>query len=309
MAAIHGLSHKALKHFHKYPAALAIYWIYVSRLNNEGVAYPSLNGLVKDTGYAKPTCQKARAWLVECKALERVDDYIRREWRDLDAKDKKRKLDLDKSEYYRPTGYIEVDGERFSLLYYGALEKSEVDYTNDGSSSEPSHDGSPGRPSTPLTVNQIDQNLIPLSTELDSNKEQAPAAQDAPPPVPEPPLSVLPKVATQQQYCDAIVKTLGKNWKDLSGTEQGQVKRAAKVLRTCTPPFPVEDVPELDKECKRRGWKNYGAIGLTKVVSDVRARKKPAALTKPEVVESVPLDINSFRQTPAAQEVTDDLSA
>lgn len=183
MAAIHGLSHKALRHFHKYPAALAIYWIYVSRLNNEGVAYPSLNGLVKDTGYAKPTCQKARAWLVECNALEKVDGYIRREWREIDPKDKKRKLDLDKSEYYRPTGYIEVEGERFSLLYYGALEKSEVDYTNDGSPDIPSlnkevnhreemlSDGSSGRPSAPLTVNQMNQNLVPVNTELDSIKE------------------------------------------------------------------------------------------------------------------------------------------
>jgi len=124
---IHGLSHKALKYMRKRPATLAVYWIYISRTNHENVAWPSIRGLERDTAWNRTTCQEARAWLVEHQALERVSDYIRPEWRGLDEKELKQKRNLDRAEYYRPTGHIVIDGEVFPMLYFGKSEVSDIE--------------------------------------------------------------------------------------------------------------------------------------------------------------------------------------
>lgn len=114
---INGKSIAALKHFRKNPAALAIYWEYCARVNGDNVAYPSLRGLVKTTGWQFAACQRARAWLVEHKALESVDEYVRPEWRAMPLRQRQQRINLDRSEYYRPTGYLEVDGVRYEMLY------------------------------------------------------------------------------------------------------------------------------------------------------------------------------------------------
>lgn len=171
-AAIHGLSHKALKHFRKNPAALAVYWVYVARTNPEGVAFPSIIGLSKDTGYCKATCQKARDWLISVKALELREGYIRPEFRELEEKDKKRKMNLDKAEYYHVTGHVEIKGERIHMLYHGAIEKSDIDYANNDVLSyrhpTPS-DIVPDRTPTPSNVETVEEELNTIK-ELNTRK-------------------------------------------------------------------------------------------------------------------------------------------
>lgn len=127
MTSIHGLSHKAISAFRDKPAALAVYWIYVSRTNNEGVAWPSLRGLVHDTGWSINACKEARKWLVEHGALETVDEYIRPRWRKLEGDDKTHTRNIDHSEYYRVTGNIMVNAKEYAMLYFGSTEESDID--------------------------------------------------------------------------------------------------------------------------------------------------------------------------------------
>jgi hypothetical protein len=141
---IHGKSHEALKAFRKESAALPVYWIYVSRMNNEGVTWPSVSRIAKDTGWNKNTCLKARNYLVSIQALERVSDYIRPDWRSLEPQALARKRNFDKSEYYRPTGYVMVNGKRLPMLYNGAdeatsLEEKTSDVLQNTTSSETGH--------------------------------------------------------------------------------------------------------------------------------------------------------------------------
>lgn len=126
-AAIHGKSHAALKYFRKTPAALAIYWIYLARTNQDGIAWPSLAGLARDTGWNKDTCQEAREFLVKHHALERVTGYVRPAWRNLEPKKQQKQLNLDKAEYYHPTGYIDVGNKRHWMLYFGGTTESDID--------------------------------------------------------------------------------------------------------------------------------------------------------------------------------------
>jgi hypothetical protein len=127
MPAIHGKSHQVIKHFRKKPAALAVYWIYVSRANYENVSFPSVSGLGRDTGWNRDTCAAARKWLVEHGALELVKDYVRPKWRDLPKKELQIKKHLDRSEYYRPTGKLIIDGVVHNLLYFGGEESSNIE--------------------------------------------------------------------------------------------------------------------------------------------------------------------------------------
>lgn len=124
---IHGKSHEALKFLRSKPATLAVFWIYASRTNNEGMAWPSLRGLAQDTGWSVDTCKDARKWLVEHGALERVTEYIRPDWRKLEEKDRTKRVNLDRTEYYRPTGYIEIAEKRYHMLYFGQQEPSTIE--------------------------------------------------------------------------------------------------------------------------------------------------------------------------------------
>ncbi len=124
---IHGQSHKVLKHLREEPAALAVLWIYASRTNRDNVAWPSSRGLAHDTGWGREACLKARAYLVEHEALEEVKDYVRPDWRKLEPADKARRLNLDKAEYYRPTGKFVINGKTYPVFYYGGDSPSPVE--------------------------------------------------------------------------------------------------------------------------------------------------------------------------------------
>lgn len=163
MATIHGRSHAALKLFRKHPAALAVYWDYVARTNYENVAWPSLRVLKVDTKWSINECASGRLWLVEHRALERIEGYVRPEWRKLEAKKLKRRLSLDHSEYYRPTGTIEVGGKVYQLLYEAAKDNSDV------SSRETSHDDSP-RTISYAGERRPRESELDSITELDSKK-------------------------------------------------------------------------------------------------------------------------------------------
>ena len=158
---IHGQSTKALKSLREKPAALAVYWCYVARMNNEGVSWPSARGLAKDTGWNKSSCLEARQLLVTLCALEAVTDYIRPEWRKLPEGEQKKRTGLDRSEYFRPTGHIVVEDQKFMLLYNGGDESNDIDAK--------APDVRRNRPSTPQTDGAVGR--LPGSTELDSHSD------------------------------------------------------------------------------------------------------------------------------------------
>lgn len=159
---IHGKSTAALKFLRKEPAALAVYWCYVARSNIDGVAWPSGDGLARDTGWDKATCLKGRSLLVELKALELVEKYIRPQWRGLTGKPLSQKLNLDRSEYYRPTATITVKGVVYNLLYVGAHDENDIDNFTHSVPRPPSM-ASHMQPDTP--------ELALSSSELGSNKK------------------------------------------------------------------------------------------------------------------------------------------
>lgn len=202
MSSIHGLSHKALKYFRKKPATLAVYWIYVSRTNHEGVAWPTIRGLKRDTGWSADSCAEARTWLVNHQALEKVEKYVQPNWRNLEAKIKAQRVNLDQSEYYRPTGYLVVDDVKYSMLYFGAMEVSDIETEE--------QDSSHVRPrrTTKLSNNEaIEQR--PGSTELGISISE-PATSNTKPdsikdsaPIGTPPVQV-PVVATIEEKIDVV---------------------------------------------------------------------------------------------------------
>lgn len=206
---IHGLSHKAIAAFRPNPAALAVYWIYVSRMNNEGVAWPSGASLAKTTAWNKEACLNGRGFLVAHEALERVEGYIRPEWRKLDTKTLKRRLTLDRSEYYRPTGFIMLTEKekpvKYWLLYNGGDEVSELESTHDDGrrgrpSSAPSVGDADGRPNPP----ELDSSLhLDSSSELDSKDS-----------------------SSQSEISDAILDPNAKLWEIALVQVQAQIDRA-----------------------------------------------------------------------------------
>lgn len=153
---IHGRSTAALKHLRECPAALAVYWCYVARMNNEGVAWPSGRGLQHDTAWNRASCLNGRELLVKLGALELVKDYVRPEWRELPDEAKAKKLGMDRAEYYRPTGKLAVDGRVYHMLYNGSDEANTIDADVTRGKSSNQADGLPHRPSTPQTIYATD---------------------------------------------------------------------------------------------------------------------------------------------------------
>lgn len=187
---IHGASHHAIKHFRENPAAMPVYWVYLARTNHENVAFPSLRGLSRDTGWSVNACKDARQWLVKHQALEKVEGYIRPGWRKLSKADRARKMNFDKSEYYRPTGVLQVGESIFAMLYVGAFTPSDIEEVADVSpddtsgvsdvspddTSEGGSDVSPDTTSSVVHVARDDTELDSIieldstSSELDSIK-------------------------------------------------------------------------------------------------------------------------------------------
>lgn len=180
MPTIHGKSPRAIKYFREEAAALAIYWVYCARVNYENVAWGSLRGLAHDTGWASPaTCKKARDWLIKHKALEEVKGYVRPAWRKLPEAERKKKVGLDRNQYFRPTGVLEINGDVLPLLYHPDQEKRrkrKPDVPPD-STSKPVPDVSPDDTSnTPVDVPRgVTSHAVEHlqdGTELDSLKTQ-----------------------------------------------------------------------------------------------------------------------------------------
>jgi hypothetical protein len=163
MSTIHGKSHQAIKHFRKHGAALAVYWIYLSRTNKDNVAWPSIRGLVRETGFSTASCLSARQWLVTHGVLERVEGYIRPQWRNLEKQILAQKINLDRNEYYRPSGVLIINEDILPLLYISGDEPSTVeDEAPDVLTSRTSNGSNVGASETELNINK---------TELDSRND------------------------------------------------------------------------------------------------------------------------------------------
>jgi hypothetical protein len=182
--AVHGHSHRAIHFLREHPATLAVFWIYVSRTNKDNVAWSSLRGLVKSTGWSINECTAGRDWLIDHEALEVISDYVRPDWRKLPESQRKRKIALDRTLYCRPTGYLKINGDTYPLLYFGAsepapeLEEGDVSQgeTSQGETSKSKgkkrskrSDVSQGETSQPTMSHRDD--VRPGETELDSYSE------------------------------------------------------------------------------------------------------------------------------------------
>lgn len=159
---IHGSSYKALHLMRKPAPTLAVLWVYIARANNEGVAWPSIKSLHEDTGWGKTAVSDARDWLVEHKALERVEKYVRPTWREKTPQELTRRQNFDKAEYYRPTGYVEIDGVRYDMLYAPSGEESDLP-------DDPALDSSDVTPerTSELSGHQTSADISSGGTELD----------------------------------------------------------------------------------------------------------------------------------------------
>lgn len=100
-------------------------------------------------------------------------------------------------------------------------------------------------------------------------KKPASAAQDALP------KKITTPASLMNPLKDAIVLAMGWSWDTMTRTEKGTVQTAAKSFAeaNATP----DEVARCKKECDRREWKNYGAVALTKVLSDLRKAAVPAS--------------------------------
>jgi hypothetical protein len=130
MSIIHGLSVNAIKFFHEEPAALAVYWIYLARRNDENVAWSGLRRLHDDTKYARNTVMMARRWLVDHGLLELDPNYIKPEWRKKDPDEIEQLRAGDNNEYYRVKSTLYVKGKAYPMLYVPSVH-SRNDLTSD----------------------------------------------------------------------------------------------------------------------------------------------------------------------------------
>lgn len=270
---IHGASHDAIKLFRKNPAALAVYWIYCARVNQDNIAWPSLRGLAHDTGWAAETCRKARNWLVKHKALALRDDYVRPDWRGLPADERKNKQDFDRAKYYQPSGIIEVSGIIYPMLYDAAKdaqpEPEQISEVTPEKEQNKSPDVSPASASMYNRVHHA-----PASTELNTisklSKDSAKAAETPPTADHDDdrPKHCVPTYA--QAMDNAIMEVFGWSWSgDNAATknEKGTVLGASKQLREVN--FPVQLVPKLYARCKAL-YTHFKPTALPGVASEVR---------------------------------------
>jgi hypothetical protein len=117
---------------------------------------------------------KARQWLVEHGAIQKVENYIRPLWRKLDKERLTQLQNLDQSFYGRPMGILRIDDQEYPLLYTPQRESSDIE--RHGVETMP--DSKPGLPSTPLHMQRGLPELDSSKEELDANKEK-----DSTPPV------------------------------------------------------------------------------------------------------------------------------
>lgn len=103
---VHHDFRNAVKLLRKEPAALAVYMIYVSRMDNQAVAFPSIRGLSKDTGWSTRKVQDARTYLTTMGLLTRIDNPSDNP--------------MDRRAFYRVNDSFEYEGKTYYTLFNGA---------------------------------------------------------------------------------------------------------------------------------------------------------------------------------------------
>jgi hypothetical protein len=311
---IHGKSHEAIKAFRKKSAALTVYWVYVSRMNNEGVTWPSVSRIAKDTGWNKNTCLDARSYLVSIQALERVTDYTRPDWRTLEPQALARKRNFDKSEYYRPTGYVLMNGKRLPMLYNGAdeatsLEEKVSDVPQNMTSSET------GR-QAPVDVKNCGTVLDSFSV-LGSRIADAEAVGDAlevktPEQLFDEAVSKSkqtssiipfvveeekPKTRARRPYFDLIVELFGVDYDKLTTTEKKGIGKVESELKKTG--RSLDDVRTIYRYCVKREFNGFTWHALVSHAS-MALKDKPKAAAAP--VHIAPEPEPAYQPTPADAE-------
>lgn len=271
MSTIHGKSHAAIRFFRQCSASLEVYWIYISRTNYENVAWPSSKGLAKGTDFNKNTVLKARRWLVEHGALERVKDYTRPEWRGLPEKERKVKLALDHNEYYRPTGKLKVSETEYVLLYFPQSEPSDIE----------SDDGLPGQPTTVSTDDAASPELDSTLTDTNVSVAQSePVKENPEASAPDTPSTGKPKrttipAAQMNPMKDAIVASFKWSWDAITKSAIGEIQQAAHEL--CEKGYKPEDIPKIYAYCCEQKWSHFGPMALAKHAAAWKAKSNVRA--------------------------------
>lgn len=297
--AIHGRSHRAIRVFHDKVAALSVYWIYVSRANYEGVAWPTIVGLNRDTGWSKDTCSEAKALLIAARALEPVPGYIRPAWRNLEKAALARRLNLDKSEYLRPTGYIMVNGEAMPLLYFGGDEVADIDSLDEAPDIPPRR--TPTTPDIKRGLPELDSNTTedsqgPLLEEGKEKREddsapvgagvlgQASEAGAEPPAKtkrkkkeapPKPPPTAEEQASIER---NKLIGAILKAWyeKALVGEKEPYARKGYRSIAATLIDFGIieQDMIDFMADMRQKPFWNGRGITLSQAAKDIRAWKE-----------------------------------
>ena len=282
---IHGQSHQAIKHFRDNPAALAIYWIYCSRVNPDNVAWPSLASLMRDTGWSRTYVNKARKWLVDHGALIEMKKYIKPEWRHLEGAELRKKQGMDRTKYYRPTAYLEIDGQKYAMLYNPQAEPSDSEsYENIPESTHTTR-------STELHSVESVPELSTSSTERDTKKDISPQNGDSAPE--EKAVTSTKKERPPNVWYDVIAETMG-----AQGYTNGQIEWVLRA--TGKNGYAKYDLttPLTDPEQVRVFWRWYQStcegcsLSSPKTVQDYVMRWQAAGMPDPAGKKQQAIDMN-----------------
>jgi hypothetical protein len=267
---IHGSAHAAIKHFRKNPAALSVYFVYVSRANTDNVAWPSIRGLARDTGWGADACQKARQWLIDHSALEEKRGYIRPAWRNLPQEERQQRMNLDQSKYFKPTGGIRIDGVVYNVLY--APVGNEGDETLDVRSHRTSTAPDVGPDSTELDSIK--------SSERDSKNPSDPNGSDASTnPEPQPTRQRSAKQQALDNMIEALVVAFGLDRDKVTGAKWSEFRGAGKELLDVG--AKPDDMRPLHTWCKRKvsDFTSYYMSKEYAAFDAARGLKKPQTAT------------------------------
>lgn len=98
-----------LRHFRD-DGTLAVYIAYLLHANMRNRAWPSIDLLIKETGWSRASVVASKKWLMDHRALERVE-YDQR------AGDDEMRLHQ-RTDIMQITGVVVIDGEVIPLLYF-----------------------------------------------------------------------------------------------------------------------------------------------------------------------------------------------
>lgn len=227
---IHWESPKALRLFRKNPASLAVYWCYVSRMNNEAIAYPSIRGIARETGWNTKTVHKARQYLIEIGALTPVDKGVRADLaKKYTGPELQRRVNLDRSEFYRVNDTFTVAGETYCMLFNGAQQRAAID--------EPEQADVPsGTTWAASNMDEVPQNVVPGGSNV--VQETMPEA-DAPA---ERPVEKAKRKRPQRPIFDAIARDVFQLEPDAIGDAGGRIGKIEKWLKATHPDTTPDDL-------------------------------------------------------------------